>query len=72
MSIWFSTIIAGSFPEPASHPYPLNAMFLTAVYTCFIHGMWSSPHCENTQVLREAITEDDDDELYMHSDKGGY
>ena len=23
------------------------------------------PHCENTQVLREAITEDDDDELIM-------
>ena len=23
-------------------------------------------HCENTQVLREAITEDDDDELKVH------
>ena len=29
------------------------------------HGL-SPTHCENTQLLREAITEDDDDELVIH------
>ena len=61
---------AGGLPEPAGHPYPLNATpcfkpfltILTTVYTSFISGAWHPPpHCENTQVLREAITEDDDD-----------
>ena len=48
-------------------------MFSTCLFNlyntvpAFIHGAWANPiHCENTQFsVREAITDDDDDEVKM-------
>ena len=56
---------AGGLPEPAGIPHILNAtpcfypILTTVVHLLSVARGHPTPHCENTQVLREAITEDD-------------
>ena len=63
---------AGGLPEPAGNPHFLlkrHTLFLsdlTTIHTSFIHGAWASSTTlrQYSSILREAITEDDNDDSF--------